>query len=173
MNRPSFFNLRLLLGLGVVTLAAGCAGPAPYVYRYVPGRTATVSNGIAIAPPKAPRRVKAAIAAGNRIAGLPYARGGGHGRGIDTAYDCSGATSFVLQAAGAMRGTTTSTGFRKYGRSGPGKWITVYARKGHVFLSVAGLRYDTGWGGAQSQGPRWTTRTRPAKGCVLRHPPGL
>lgn len=136
------------------------------------GRTATLQNGIALAPSKAPPAIQAAIAAGNRIAGLPYRRGGGHAREIDNAYDCSGAASYVLRAAGALKTSMPSQGFRKYGRSGEGKWITIYARKGHVFLSVAGLRFDTGWTHG-SEGPQWSTRSRPAKGAVVRHPPGL
>lgn len=160
----------------ILTLA-GCAGsPEPYVYRYVPGRTATVGeNGGAVAPPQAPENVRTAIAAGNRIAGRPYAYGGGHRDAEDAAdgYDCSGATSYVLAAAGALPGgTTTSSGFRRYGASGPGDWISVYARRGHVFLVVAGLRFDTGWT-KQPRGPHWTTRSRTAEGCVLRHPVGL
>ena len=162
----------LLFLLCLLVLMTGCASTAPYVYRYVPGKTAILRNGYAIAPPSAPEAVLAAIAAGNRIAGLPYGMGAGHGTGIDTAYDCSGAASFVLSAAGRLRGTTTSEGFRQYGVGGYGDWISVYARRGHVFLAVAGLRFDTGWTDGP-RGPQWTTRSRPAKGCVVRHPRGL
>lgn len=161
----------LLLPIILCLLLAGCASPS-YQYRHVPGRTAILRDGYAIAPPAAPPDVHAAIAAGNRIAGLPYGYGRGHGRGIDTAYDCSGAASYVLQAAGRLRAPTTSRAFRHYGERGEGKWITVYARKGHVFLSVAGLRFDTGYG-AGARGPQWTTRSRPASGAVVRHPRGL
>ncbi len=62
--------------------------------------------------------------------------------------------------------------FRKYGEPGPGKWVTIYAKRGHVFTIVAGLRMDTGYNG-QGEGPKWSTRSRPASGCILRHPPGL
>jgi hypothetical protein len=65
-----------------------------------------------------------------------------------------------------------SSGYFVYGKKGYGKWITVYTRKGHVFMTIAGLRLDTGWG-ADRSGPRWHTRTRPASGTVVRHPPGL
>lgn len=149
----------------------GCSSPR-YEYRYVPGKTAVLRYGFAEAPPSAPARVKAAIAAGNRIAGLPYCYGAGHGCEIASAYDCSGAASYVLRSAGVLEGSTTSSGFRRYGKSGEGKWITVYARNGHVFLSVAGLRFDTGWGQNQ-EGPQWSTKSRPADGAVLRHPAGL
>lgn len=128
-------------------------------------------NGYAIAPNRAPAVVKAAIAAGNRIRHAPYQFGGGRGRPGDYGFDCSGATSYVLRAAGVMNGFGTSSTFKSYGKSGEGDWITVWARDGHVFLSVAGLRFDTGWHG--EKGPRWATKSRPAKGYVVRHPPGL
>ena len=151
---------------------AGCAGTAPYAYRYIPGKTATLENGCAVAPASAPAVVHTAIAAGNRIAGLPYGYGCGHTREPASAYDCSGAASFVLCEAGLLDEATTSHAFRRYGSGGEGRWISVYARRGHVFLVVAGLRFDTGYG-TGANGPRWTTRSRPAKGAVIRHPSGL
>ena len=30
-------------------------------------------------------------------------------------------------------------GYFKYGKKGEGKWITLYIRKGHVFMTVAGF----------------------------------
>lgn len=163
--------LRALLLLAVLTLLSGCGCPG-YSYRYVPGKTAQKVGRYAVAPPEAPRAVHAAIDAGNRIAGLPYSYGAGHGQGEDNAYDCSGAASYVLRGAGKLGEAETSGSFRQFGEPGPGEWITIYAKKGHVFMSVAGLRYDTGWTGGP-QGPQWTMRDRPADGCVLRHPVGL
>jgi hypothetical protein len=127
-------------------------------------------DGYAIAPPAAPPDVQAAIAAGNRISGLPYCYGAGHsGDGFDSAYDCSGAASFVLKAAGLLDSPMPSFGFRHYGAPGRGRWITIYARRGHVFLVVAGLRYDTGWTHGP-RGPQWTMLSRPTDGAVMRHP---
>jgi hypothetical protein len=168
MPRPFVFLPSLILAL---LLLAGCESPR-YDYRYVPGKTAALSNGVAIPPPEAPEPVMAAIAAGNRIAGLPYRYGGGRGAGVDSGYDCSGAASYVLRGAGLLRGTTTSRGFRSYGEPGEGEWISVYARRGHVFLVVAGLRFDTGYTRG-AEGPQWTTLSRPADGAVIRHPRGL
>jgi hypothetical protein len=160
-------------GLAIALLAlCGCAGTKTYVYRYIPGKTATLREGYAVPPQGAPPEVLAAVAAGNRIAGFPYRRGGGHGCSDDSAYDCSGAVSYVLRGAGRLKGALTSGGFRGYGREGEGDWISIYARKGHVFVVVAGLRFDTGWNGAE-EGPRWTTRSRKSRACVIRHPPGL
>ena len=164
---------RLLLAAGAAVLVTGCASAPPYVYQYIPGRTATLeADGAAVAPPRAPVAVQAAVNAGNEIAGSAYVYGGGHGNGAG-GFDCSGATSYVLRAAGRLRGSMPSEEFRHYGESGPGRWISVYARDGHVFLVVAGLRFDTGWTGYENSGPRWTRRSRPTDGCVIRHPPGL
>ncbi|MEO8351000.1 MAG: peptidoglycan endopeptidase [Chthoniobacteraceae bacterium] len=160
-----------LLPFFLIVLLSGCSSPS-YTYRYVPGKTATISGGYAVAPRSAPRSVQAAIAAGNQIVGLPYRYGGGHGRGIDSAYDCSGAVSFVLREAGLLADSMPSRGFRNYGQSGEGRWISVYARKDHVFLVIAGLRFDTGYTRGP-KGPQWTTRDRPAPGSVVRHPRGL
>jgi hypothetical protein len=159
--------------IALAVLFAACGGPEPYQYRYIPGHTATLEGATAIAPPEAPAAVVRAIDAGNRIAGLPYRYGGGHAVEEDTAFDCSGAASYVLRSAGLLRGSMPSTGFRRYGESGLGRWISVYARHDHTFLVVAGLRFDTGYRGGGADGPAWTTRGRPASGSVVRHPAGL
>ena len=44
-----------------------------------------------------------AIKAGNRIHTKPYIWGGGHRRFKSRGYDCSGAVSYVLHAAGLLR----------------------------------------------------------------------
>lgn len=172
------FPLWSPLLLAVTLFTAGCAGPASYTYHYIPGRTATVApDGTATVPPRAPEVVAAGIEAGNRIVGSAYVYGGGHsdGAGGGGGYDCSGTASYVLRAMGRLRGSMPSSGFRRYGERGEGRWVSVYARRGHVFLVVAGLRLDTGWTGGDggNHGPRWTTRSRPANGYVIRHPEGL
>ena len=169
MSARSSIKALVALLVGALFLA-GCASPR-YTYRYVPGKTATLVSGCAEAPPAAPDNVKIAIAAANRIVGSPYVYGGGHGRGSEGGFDCSGTASYVLQAAGLLEAPMPSRDFRRYGASGEGKWISVYARKGHVFLVIAGLRLDTGYTG-EAEGPRWTTRDRPAPGAVIRHPAG-
>ena len=122
---PRMFRLAtLLLPLAALLFLSGCAGPS-YQYRFVPGKTGVVRQGYAFPPPEAPPVVHAAIAAGNRISGLPYRRGGGHAREIDTAYDCSGAVSYVLREAGLLRTSMPSSGFRRYGQAGEGECSTI------------------------------------------------
>jgi hypothetical protein len=144
----------------------------PVSYRFEHGRTALLKNGLAYAPRNAPAAVKRAIAAGNRLQGMPYKWGGGHARHDDSGYDCSGTVSYVLREAGLMKGSLPSKGYFSYGKKGEGKWITLYIRNGHVFMTVAGLRLDTGGPGSRS-GPSWKPQTRAGKGHVMRHPKGL
>jgi peptidoglycan hydrolase-like protein with peptidoglycan-binding domain len=114
--------------------------------------------------------VARAIAAGNRIATLPYKYGGGHGSFNDSGYDCSGSVSYVLHGAGLLSSPLDSTGLESYGAPGPGRHITIYANSGHAFMVIDGRRFDTGYGG---EGNRWASGSRPTGGYVVRHPPGL
>jgi hypothetical protein len=169
LDRRAWLGAAALLAAGL----SGCAGAGPqWHYRPVPGRTATLRGLHAVPPRGLPPRVAGAIQAGNRIAGMPYRYGGGHASFSDTAYDCSGAVSYVLRGAGLISSPGTSASLRKYGRPGRGKHITLYVGPGHCFIEVAGLRFDTGWHG-QGKGPRWTTRSRPIRRYITRHPPGF
>lgn len=125
--------------------------------------------GVARAPRRAPLSVKLAIAAANRIRHLPYRWGGGHRSFVDSAYDCSGAVSYLLHGAGLLASPLDSTGFMSWGVPGPGRWITVYANPQHAYAMLAGLRLDTSGG----PGPRWHALARPNTGFVARHPAGL
>ena len=121
-------------------------------------------------PPAAPQ-VHAAVAAANRITDKPYRYGGGHGRVEDSGYDSSGTVSYVLHGAGLLRRSVDSSGFMSYGRSGPGRWITVYAHGGHAYVVIAGLRFDTS--GRGERGPRWRPQARSGRGYRVRHPEGV
>jgi len=166
----------LLLMLPALAGLSSCAkqvkAKQPVSFHFQPGRTAMLKNGVAYAPRNAPPAVKRAIAAGNQLQGKPYKWGGGHARHRDSGYDCSGAASFVLREAGLLKGSLTSRGFLNYGKRGAGRWITVYTKDGHVFLTVAGLRLDTG-GSSSRSGPKWKPETRQSLGHYMRHPPGL
>ena len=136
------------------------------------GRATLSSDGrTAIAPAGAPEPVVAAVAAANRITRKPYRYGGGHGRFRDSGYDCSGAVSYVLHGAGLLRRARDSRGLMSWRRRGRGRWITVYSNRGHAYLVVAGLRFDTS--GRGERGPRWRPEPRSARRYVARHAGGL
>jgi hypothetical protein len=140
----------------------------------VPGDKAALDRGtgIAFAPENAPECVKRAIWATNFLRKKPYVWGGGHESFYVDGYDCSGSVSFLLHHAGLISKPVVSKEFTSYGSGGKGRWITIYAKNGHVFAIVAGLRLDTsGLGG--EDGPRWRLAGRPAGGFVARHPDGL
>ena len=130
-----------------------------------------LKNGIALPPIEAPEEVRLIIEAGNQIARSPYLWGGGHGKWLDKGYDCSGSVSFALANAGLLRGPLASGPLMSWGKPGKGKWITIYSNPGHVFLVVAGVRFDTS--GTRRTGSRWQSTMRPTSGYVARHPPGL
>jgi len=138
-----------------------------------PGDRAKVGrDGKAIAPANAPESVKAIIAAGNAISHKPYIYGGGHGKWDDKGYDCSGSVSYTLYKAGLLKASMPSGGFEDWGDAGPGQWVTIYANSGHMYMVVAGLRFDTS-GMKSDGGSRWHASSRPTKGYTVRHPKGL
>jgi peptidoglycan hydrolase-like protein with peptidoglycan-binding domain len=158
------------------SLVDGEGGAAPATptepAQLAPGDKATVgADGLAIAPANAPDQVKQMIAAGNAIAKKPYHYGGGHGKWEDTGYDCSGSVSYALHAAGLLDQALPSGDFMSWGDKGPGQWVTIYANGGHMFMTVAGLRFDTS--GRAQDGSRWHSSSRPTSGYTVVHPPGL
>lgn len=134
-------------------------------------RARVLGDGTAIAPDNAPDVVKRVIMAGNEIAKFPYKWGGGHGAWRDNGYDCSGSVSFALAGAGLLGRPLTSGLFMNYGAPGRGRWITIYANPGHIFMVVAGLRFDTS--GQGRAGTRWQADSRDTAGFAVRHIPGL
>jgi hypothetical protein len=119
-----------------------------------------------------PIQVQYAVNAANYLQHKPYVLGGGHRSIEDSAYDCSSAVSYALIKGGMLRGPLTSTNFAKFGAPGPGRFITIWVKPGHVFMTVCGLRLDT-TGGAPREGPRWRMETRSFAGFTPRHPVGL
>lgn len=178
MNRTRRTTLPLLT-LATMLLAVSPAGDAAYTTTSppssgptVPGDRAIVRGGIAYAPSNAPAPVKRAIWATNFLTRKPYVWGGGHESFYARGYDCSGTVSFLLRHAGAIERPAASRELTQYGRPGPGRWITVYARDGHAFATVAGLRLDT-TGHRAEEGPRWREEPRSPSGFYARHPDGL
>jgi peptidoglycan hydrolase-like protein with peptidoglycan-binding domain len=145
------------------------------------GRTRINPDGTATAPADAPAAVVQMVNAANRIIDKPYASGGGHGSWNDSAYDCSGAVSYVLHGAGLLNSPEDSTGLESYGSSGPGGWVTIYANAGHTWVVIAGRAFDTAnFGGPNTpsgSGPRWrsnpTGNLADGGNYVIRHPAGL
>lgn len=129
------------------------------------------TGGMVQAPAGAPAAVSAIIAAGNAIATLPYVYGGGHGSFHADGYDCSGSVSYALAAAGLVTSPMASGAFESWGQPGPGRWITVYANAGHVWMEVAGWRFDTV--ALAEGGTRWSRGGGEFSGFVVRHPAGL
>jgi peptidoglycan hydrolase-like protein with peptidoglycan-binding domain len=167
MTRVDIRRMRRQLESGVrVQRAVAPAATAPTA-------KATIGpDGKAIAPADAPEAVKQIIAAGNRIHDLPYRYGGGHALNFrDSAYDCSGSVSYALRGAALLDSPMPSGSFTSWGESGPGRWVTIYAHSGHMYMVVAGLRFDTS--GRARAGSRWQTDMRSTRGYVARHPEGL
>jgi hypothetical protein len=161
---------------------AACAPGSPAGVPLTSGDHARLlPNGLAAAPAAAPLAVKQMIAAGNQIAGKPYLYGGAHGLPLSEvapAYDCSSSVEHLLYGArllpltyGAASGTLES-----FGAPGPGRWVSLYANADHVFMYVAGLRWDT-WDAAGpgdgSSGIGWHPLIRSSAGFIVRHPVGL
>jgi peptidoglycan hydrolase-like protein with peptidoglycan-binding domain len=155
-----------------VTGTGGARYAPPPPTKVVAGSSGKVTNsGYAVAPTTAPPAVKAVIAAGNKIAKTPYKWGGGHPAWTDSGYDCSGSVSFALHGAALLDSALVSGDFGHWGAPGAGRWITVYSSSQHVYMTVAGMRFDTS---ARAQtGSRWTTRSRSSRGFAVTHPAGL
>jgi peptidoglycan hydrolase-like protein with peptidoglycan-binding domain len=143
------------------------AGTAPA------GPQATLNpDGTATAPAGAPPAVQQIIAAGNQIAHTPYEYGGGHTDDFqDAGYDCSGSVSFALHGANLLSAPLDSGELMSWGDPGPGQWVTIYANESHVFMVVAGVRFDTS--GATAAGSRWQSTPRSGSGYVVGPPPGM
>jgi hypothetical protein len=151
------------------------ASPFPSSGPTVPGSKARLRGGQAAAPENAPAAVKRAIWAANQLHSKPYRYGGGHASFVDRGYDCSGTVSYALGGGGLLKSPISSSDFRRYGEGGRGKWITVYARNGHTFAVIAGLRLDTTpyITGRERWAPAWQPSPRMPHGFQARHPAGL
>jgi hypothetical protein len=140
-----------------------------------------LSDGLATAPADAPPAVAQMIAAGNQIVGKPYTYGAGHGlplSSVSPTYDCSSSVEHLLYGARLLPVTydAASATLESFGAPGPGRWVTLYANADHVFMYVAGLRWDThnaAGPGDGSTGIGWHPLIRSSAGFVARHPVGL
>lgn len=156
-----------------VPWGAGCTSLPPSGQRTSSTCGASLVAGRAVAPPGAPAAVKQVIAAANHINGRPYVWGGGHVSWFSRGYDCSGAVGYALHGADLLDVTMVSGQLAAWGEPGIGRWISVYANADHVYMMVAGLRFDTRDAPPGVSGPRWhRARVDPSR-FVARHPLGL
>lgn len=156
-----------------VPWGAGCASLPPSGERTSGTCGASLLDGRAIAPPGAPEAVKRTIAAANRINDRPYVWGGGHRGWYTRGYDCSGAVGYALHGADLLDVTMVSGQLAAWGEPGVGRWISVYANAEHVYMVVAGLRFDTRGDLPGESGPRWHRASVDPRKFTVRHPAGL
>lgn len=152
---------------------AGCTPLPPGGERTAATCGAGLVNGEAIPPPGAPAAVKQVIRAADEIRHSPYIWGGGHLSWLSHGYDCSGAVGYALHGANLLQTTMVSGQLEYWGEPGPGRWISVYANREHVFMVVAGLRFDTRGNPAGVSGPRWHRSWVPPAHFIARHPRDL
>jgi cell wall-associated NlpC family hydrolase len=163
-----------LLGLSTAERAHACSvtssgGLNLSTGKCKPFKKARLVKGKAIAPASAPARVKKVISWANRIRNKPYIYGGGHASFNSAGYDCSGAVSYALRGGRFVSSPMPSTGYINWKKRGRGKWITVYSNPGHMYMIVAGLRFDTSM--TPGNGPGWSKSMRSTSGSFsARHP---
>jgi cell wall-associated NlpC family hydrolase len=142
----------------------------------VPGGDSIGGNGQLPIPQDVPEVVQRVIAGANAITDFPYVYGGGHASFVSNSYDCSGSVSYALAAGGLLSAPETSGALESWGEPGPGKWITIYANAGHVYMyvNIGGrwMRYDT-VGRSGTYASRWQPEMRSNAGFLARHWPGL
>ncbi len=162
------FAALMVLALLPAGASANCGGggltPAEVDICTPTPKARLLPNGMLIPPASAPTRVKAVIAAANRIRTKPYI--------WDRGYDCSGSVSYALHGGEFLESPLPSGPMESWGLEGEGRWITVYANAGHAYAVIAGYRWDTS-GDSEGTGPRWHEELRDNVGYVARHPAGF
>jgi hypothetical protein len=156
-----------------VPWGAGCTSLPPGGERISSTCGASLVAGDAVAPAGAPLAVRRTIAAANQIDRKPYLWGGGHHDWLARGYDCSGAVGYALHGAGLLDMTMVSGQLAGWEEPGGGRWISVYANREHVFMIVAGLRFDTRGNPPGVSGPRWHRAQVDTDEFAVRHPKGL
>ncbi len=161
--------------------------------RFIAGDRALLSptdGHLAMVPAGAPAVVQAMVVAGNELQGLAYGPGGHPDPLGVSEEDCSSTVNYVLYRAGIrtiaeiIRENPLAQDYVRWGASGPGRWVTIYAADAptpHVFMVIAGLRLDTSHDGTDigpnrfQDGPRWRILDRIPTWAhwSVRHPPGL
>lgn len=148
-----------LLGLALIA--------TPAQARYDAARV----GGVSYAGKHVPADVVKMIRAAKRINTKPYLWGGGHGSFTAAGYDCSGSVSYVLNAGGHLDAPLASGGLAGWGEPGRGRWVTVYANAGHVYMTIGKRRFDTI--ALKATGSRLSGQRVSPAGYTARHPRGL
>jgi hypothetical protein len=136
-------------------------GPAPQPVPFAPPSVPTGSAGDII---------RELIGAASRIDSrhFAYRWGGGHNSAFGGPYDCSGAVSAVLHAAGLVSRPMVSGDFMHWGAPGRGA-VTIYANAGHVYMSILGRFFGTS--SANPGGGAGWFRGGPRPGFAVVHVP--
>lgn len=119
---------------------------------YSPGTTkaTALSGGKAMIPGEASEAAQKMISAGNQIVGKEYSEAK-HGlplNKVQSGYDCSSASDFILYNGGFLPGhgegeNPVSGTLATMYQEGAGKEVTVYANSVHAFIVVAGVMFNT------------------------------
>jgi hypothetical protein len=167
-----FATVLITPGIASARCNGGGLSPAEIDTCTPTAKAKLLGNGMLVPPASAPPRVKAVIAAANKIRSKPYVWGGGHARWWDRGYDCSGSVSYALHGGRFLESPLPSGPMESWGEEGEGRWITVYANAGHAYAVIAGYRWDTSGDSGGETGPRWHEDLRDNVGFVARHPAG-
>lgn len=144
----------------VVNSALAPVGGLPGLFQKMPKPNYMASGGVV-------GGIGAMIAEANSINAkhYPYVWGGGHNASFSGPYDCSGAVSAVLHAAGLLQAPEVSGQLASYGLPGPGP-VTIYANPTHTYMSIDGRFFGT----HGSSGAGWFAGA-PRPGFTVRHAP--
>lgn len=150
-----------------------------YIQAHAPAGGIGGGPGTMIASSGKPADIEhAMMQAAAQIMGKPYIWGGGHGSFDAAGYDCSGAVSYLLHAAGFLNSPVTTDGLKTMGDPGPGKYITWGVRgttgsNAHTMISFFNRYLESGGGGPYAANkvhwdPGWDGAF-----SIYRHPPGF
>jgi hypothetical protein len=167
-GRPTMYAGRAIerIRYGLVAIAAG-AQTRPLslafdsAYYDAVHRPSRLVRGRAVPAPRAPRAVRRVLLAANRH--LPSRL-----RSSETA-----AIIHILRTARLLRFGNRRPRLGRWGVAGPGRYITVYVRGCHAFMTVDHLRLHAVRGRSGWRSLRWTTRPDAPRGYSTRHPPAL
>ncbi|MGA2655833.1 MAG: hypothetical protein ABSF18_07675 [Gammaproteobacteria bacterium] len=174
---------------------AGSSSGTP-AYTYVPNTNNPLTGGLTSpittagqvgASGSSPAPIVNMINWCNEVAGqYDYTWGGGHGQigqpsagpcnssgqGSCFGFDCSGAVSGALGAAGFLSSPMTAEMFGTWGAKGKGQYVTIYSNFFHCFMLIEGHWFGTGKLGIGG-GVDWGNFDPNLLAYTATHPPGF